>query len=72
MTLLDAVKAKDVEAVNACFDAAEDPNQEDVDGWTPLIRAAQDNEIPLLELLLSHGADINCQNKVSRLRQNML
>ena len=34
-------------------------DQQDTDGWTALMFAAENNECPIIRLLLSHGADIN-------------
>ena len=42
------------------------PNQKDSNGWTPLMHAANANNIPAINLLLHHGAEIDNINLTER------
>lgn len=47
----------DLNKVKAELTAGADPNEQDTEGWTALMWAAQDNDIKMMELLLQNGAD---------------
>jgi ankyrin repeat protein len=62
--LIRAIKAKDKELVVRLLTAhGADINQQNNDGYTPLMKAIFLNQKEIAELLLDHGADINQQNK---------
>jgi ankyrin repeat protein len=45
------------------IDHGADVNASDKNGWTPLLRAAQNGYYEVVKLLCMHGADINAQTK---------
>lgn len=57
MTLLEAVRAGDLQAVEAALASGSDPNQLGERGRTPLIEAAEAGEPALVERLLRAGAE---------------
>lgn len=57
MTLFEAVEAADAEAVLARLEAGEDINQMGPGGVTPLIEAARNGNLELVEVLLAAGAE---------------
>ncbi|CAG2214282.1 unnamed protein product [Mytilus edulis] len=58
-----AVCNNEIEIVNILFRHGADPNIPDKDGKTPLFMALYDDvDIKIFELLIDHGADMNCCN----------
>jgi ankyrin repeat protein len=54
-----AVKAGDVEALEALLDAGADIDATDEHGQTALMNAARDGHTPVVRLLVERGADLN-------------
>ena len=61
-SLIDAVEARDAEAVEALLRASADVNAAAADGATALHWAAYHDELPLADLLLRAGADVDAAN----------
>ncbi|UKZ77558.1 hypothetical protein TrVFT333_005281 [Trichoderma virens FT-333] len=57
--LLQAVKYKNIKAVELLLKHGADPNGKDNNGWTPLLEAIKNNSDTAIKLLLKHGADLN-------------
>src|SRR5215210_938225 len=55
--LHSAVAARDHDAARALLEAGADPDPRQQGGFTPLLAAAHDDDVPMVELLLRHGAD---------------
>lgn len=56
--IIEAVKAGDVAELKRLAEAGVDINQQDEQGWTPLIWAAGKGNLPAVELLVEKGADV--------------
>jgi uncharacterized protein len=54
-----AVKAGDVEALEALIDAGADIDAKDEHGQTALMNAARDGHTPMVRVLVARGADLN-------------
>jgi ankyrin repeat protein len=50
---------QDDSVVIALLAGSADPNAADIDGWTPLLRAARGNRASTAQLLLDKGANVN-------------
>jgi uncharacterized protein len=61
--LVYAVRANDLESVEALLEAGADINQTTGYGWSPLLVATQNRYYKLGAYLLDHGADVNLPNK---------
>lgn len=60
IALMEAVKAKDLKAVQTLLLDSDVPvNEADSDGFTPLLRAAREGMTEITTLLLAHGANPN-------------
>jgi ankyrin repeat protein len=55
--LHSAVAARDHDAARALLEAGADPDPRQQGGFTPLLAAAHNDDVPMVELLLRHGAD---------------
>jgi ankyrin repeat protein len=66
--MMDALDAKNTSAMEALLIDGADPNTARWDGYTPLIRAAYNNDEPMVRLLLKHQADPNLPIAASRAR----
>lgn len=55
--LFQSVFAADVECVRQCLDTGADPNESGTNGETPLMVAAREGYVQILEALLASGAD---------------
>ena len=53
------------EEIAALIDAGADVNDPDAEGMSPLMLAAARGNVPLIRLLLKHGADVKAENVVS-------
>lgn len=62
LLMSEAVLEGDTAKVNELLNSGVDPNIQDIDGWTPLMWAAQDNNISMINLLIESGADPNLQD----------
>src|SRR5690606_15826071 len=49
-------------AVKVLIDAGAEVNAQDEEGWTPLMRAAYDDDIEKVQILLFAGAELNARN----------
>ncbi|CAJ1346201.1 unnamed protein product [Effrenium voratum] len=59
-----AVEMGDAAAVQQLLDTA--PIEERYRGWTPLMKAAEDANVDIIELLLAKGADVEATNRRGR------
>ncbi|ROR30400.1 Zn-dependent protease with chaperone function [Mobilisporobacter senegalensis] len=57
MDMIDAVAAGDEIMVDELLNAGTDPDIADIEGWTPLMWAAQNSDIQMIQKLLEAGAD---------------
>ena len=55
--LHSAVAARDHDAARALLEAGADPDARQQGGYTPLLAAAHNDDVEMVELLLAHGAD---------------
>jgi len=55
--LNSAVAARDAESARALLEAGADPDPRQQGGYTPLLAAAHNDDVTMVELLLRHGAD---------------
>jgi ankyrin repeat protein len=55
--LHSAVAARDLDAATALLEAGAEPNTAQQGGFTPLLAAAHNDDVRMVELLLRHGAD---------------
>jgi uncharacterized protein len=55
--LHSAVAARDLDAATALLEAGADPDTAQEGGFTPLLAAAHNDDVEIVELLLFHGAD---------------
>ena len=60
--LIEAIEKGDIEAVKQHLAAGADVNAKDIDGWTPLRKAAWHGRKEIVELLIDNGADVNPQD----------
>ena len=60
--IIQAVAEDDIIKVKTQLNAGIDPNIKDIEGWTPLMWAVQDNNIAISNLLIDAGADLNLQD----------
>jgi Zn-dependent protease with chaperone function len=60
--IIQAVAEGDIPKIETQLDAGIDPNITDLDGWTPLMWAVQDNNVAIINLLVYAGADPNVQD----------
>lgn len=58
-----AIESNNIDAVRMLLEGGADQSGHEVDGSTPLIRAAGSDKIAILDLLLRHGADANEPDK---------
>ncbi len=58
LSLIEAVKAGEVEAVRSALREGQAVNQQDDKGWTPLCWASGRGSVETIELLLANGADV--------------
>lgn len=63
VSLLDAVKAGDLPAVQTSLQRHSDPNQTEPDGATPLHWAVQQDRLDVVQALISAGANVNAKNR---------
>ena len=63
--LWKAVERNDIALVEDLLKLDHDV-EEKIQGWTPLMKAAEENRTEILKLLIEKGADINAQNKKGR------
>jgi len=64
-SLWSAAEAGDAEQVRKLLEAGADP-EERFEGWTPLMKAAEENHSGIIELLLAWRVDVNAANKKGR------
>lgn len=57
-SLTEAVAIADLRSVQALLEAGADPNQKDEFGRPVLVRAAQDHNAAIVEILVRHGANV--------------
>lgn len=57
--MTQAVAEGDVERVKELLDSGVYVDVQDMDGWTPLMWAAQDNNVEMINTLIEAGADLN-------------
>ena len=55
--LHSAVAARDVDAASALLEAGADPDPRQQGGYTPLLAAAHNDDVSMVEMLLRYGAD---------------
>ena len=60
--LLPSIREGDIERIIELLDSGVDVNLRLIEGWTPLMVAALDDQIEVARLLLSRGADVRLQN----------
>jgi len=58
ISLIEAVKAGDVESVRSGLHEGQEVNQQDEKGWTPLCWASGRGSVEIIELLLANSADV--------------
>jgi len=63
VSLLAAVKAGNLSAVQASLQQHQDPNQAEPDGTTPLHWAVQQDRSDIVQVLISAGAKVNVKNR---------
>src|SRR5579871_5322597 len=63
MSLLEAVKAGDLPAVQASLQRHKEANQAEPDGTTPLHWAVQEERQDIVQALLAAGANVNAKNR---------
>jgi ankyrin repeat protein len=63
VSLLEAVKAGNLSAVQTSLQQHKDPNQSEPDGTTPLHWAIQQDRTDVVDALLSAGANVNAKNR---------
>ncbi len=56
------IKRGDESALRAFLDAGLDPNLANQNGWTLLMLAAIEGDVPIARLLIEKGADVNARN----------
>jgi len=61
---VEAVRNRKVEAVKALLTADPDLDAVDWEGYTVLMFAAVSGHRDIVDILLTHGADVNVKNKV--------
>jgi ankyrin repeat protein len=66
MELIEAVKCRNMGAVERLLQEGGDVNQMGADGWNPLNWAAAGGDIPLAKLLLRFGASVSSMGKDQR------
>lgn len=66
MTPVDAIRAGDLQALDALLDQAGDPNQLDEHGWTLLNWAAGQGRRDMVARLLERGADVFARGRDNR------
>ncbi|KAA6432610.1 hypothetical protein FOE74_15655 [Rufibacter glacialis] len=64
VSIIDAVKNKQVEAVAAALEKGAPVNTQDEDGKSLLLLATQTNQLKMVQLLVAHGADVNQQDNI--------
>lgn len=57
-----AIETRNPEIVQALLDAGADINQQDEDGWTPLMFATLEGYFDIVKVLLDAGADVNIES----------
>ncbi len=62
-SLLEAVKAGNLPAVQTSLQQHSDPNQTEPDGTTPLHWAVQQDRLDMVQALISAGANVNAKNR---------
>jgi ankyrin repeat protein len=62
--LLKAAEAGDTVRIEALLAGSVDINSRDKRGFTPLMYAAANDRIPVIELLIRRGADVNAQSDI--------
>jgi ankyrin repeat protein len=60
---MEATRNRNVETVKALLIADADVNAVDWEGYTVLMFAAVSGQRAIVEVLLTHGADVNLKNK---------
>ncbi len=65
-SLRDAARSGDYIQVKILLEEGADANLWDVDGWTPLMYAANSGNLRICKLLVQHGANINAVSKPGR------
>lgn len=60
-TLLRAIQAEDLVAIQQALRSSVNPNQTDKKGWTPLMYAARTDNVDIIGMLLGAGADPRIQ-----------
>lgn len=60
--IVQAVLEGDIGKVKQQLESGINPDIQDIDGWTPLMWAAQDNNVDMVRLLITAGADPNMQD----------
>ncbi len=58
-----AVHNQDAYTVKVLLQQGADVNEQNLSGWTPLMRAAYAGNVTITKLLLEHGADPHIKNK---------
>lgn len=61
--IIDAARGTDAESLLEHIMDGEDVNLRDKYGYTPLMFAAKDNSLEMIDILLEHGADLHAENK---------
>ncbi len=56
------IKRGDEPALRAALDAGLDPNLANQNGWTLLMLAAVEGDVPIGRLMIENGADIDARN----------
>ena len=63
ISIVDAAKEGNIEAVKQHLTAGADVNAKTESGWTPLHEAARSGRKEIAELLIDKGADVNAQGQ---------
>ena len=69
--LCRAARGEDQKIVEKLLEAGASVTNPDIHGWAPLSHAVSSGSLPMVELLIRHGADVNPTTKYGRDRRRM-